>query len=105
MSGTTALRGGIAGHIARAYDVPYGIVRKPKSTAPLSENHDAERNRFAAKADERAYRFARNEYNGLRKSKDGRKRLERLSRLRVQLSTEQRRRITVRMMLRGEMQW
>jgi hypothetical protein len=105
MSGTTALRGGIAGHIARAYDVPYGIVRKPKSIAPLSKNHDTEVTYFEAKADGRAYRFARNEYNGLRHSKDGRKRLARLSRLRVQLSTEQRRRITIRMMLQGEMTW
>lgn len=105
MSGTTALRGGIAGHIARVYNVPSGVIRKPKSDAPLSKNHDTEVAHFEAKADDRAYRFARNEYNGLRHSKDGRKRLARLSRLRVQLSTEQRRRITVRIMLRGEMQW
>jgi hypothetical protein len=103
MSGTTARRGGMAGVIAAAYDVPYALVRRPKHSAPLSEKHDAEVAHFAAKSDARDVRFRRNEYNGLRHSKDGRKRLARLSSLRVQLGVAQRRRITVRHMLHGDM--
>ncbi len=69
----------------------------------LSVKHEMERAHFQDKAEDRDYRARRNEYDGLKRSTDGRKRLVRLSAHRVQLGVIQRRRITVRHMLHGDM--
>ena len=78
--------------------------RKPRqrNRISLSAKHEIERMHWQDGAEKRAYKARRAEYNGLRKSKDGRKRLTRLSQLRVQLGVQQRRRITVRHMLYGD---
>lgn len=103
MSGTTCRRGGRAGAIADAYGVPYALVKR-RSFVPLSPKHELERAGYAIKhGDDNDYKLRRAEYRGLARSTDGRKRLGRLSALRVQLGVAQRRRITVRHMLHGDM--
>jgi len=72
-------------------------------TAPLSPKHDLEVGHFTRKREKDDVKARRAEYRGLAKSTDGRRRLARLSALRVQLGVEQRRRITVRHMLHGDM--
>jgi hypothetical protein len=86
MSGTTAKRN-----------------HRQRNAIPLSIKHELERAHWQNGAEARDVKARRAEYRGLTHSTDGRKRLARLSALRVQVGVAQRRRITVRHMLHGDM--
>jgi hypothetical protein len=78
-------------------------THRKRVIAPLSDKHEMERAHFAIKHEDNDVAERRAEYRGLTTSTQGRKRLARLSALRVQLGVQQRRRITVRHMLHGDM--
>ena len=79
------------------------MTKRKRVSTPLSSKHELERAAFAIKREDSDVDARRAEYRGLATSTQGRKRLGRLSALRVQMGVAQRRRITVRHMLHGDM--